>query len=104
MGASFLALAKSIYYLIFICSLQIRAWVPYGDDLSAGKTHADCFASWENIVWISCKRMYEKYPHPPQANMQKDHFRLTCERSRISGCFPKRELKAENGVDCKHKQ
>ena len=42
--------------------------------------------------------------HPPQANMQKDHFRLTCERSRISGCFPKRELKAENGVDCKHKQ
>ena len=43
-------------------------------------------------------------PHPPQANMQKDHFRLTCERSRISGCFPKRELKAENGVDCKHKQ
>ena len=45
MGASFLALAKSIYYLIFICSLQIRAWVPYGDDQSAGKTLADCFAS-----------------------------------------------------------
>ena len=43
-------------------------------------------------------------PHPPQANMQKDNFRLTCERSRISGCLPKRELKAENGVDCKHKQ
>ena len=43
-------------------------------------------------------------PHPPQANMQKDHCRLTCERSRISGCLPKRELKAENGVDCKHKQ
>ena len=43
-------------------------------------------------------------PAPPQANMQKDHFRLTCERSRISGCIPKRELKAENGVDYKHKQ
>ena len=50
MRASFLALAKSIYYLISICSLQIRAWVPYGDDLSAGKTLADCFASCENIV------------------------------------------------------
>ena len=45
MGASFLALAKSIYYLFSICSLQIKAWVPYGNDLSAGKTLADCFAS-----------------------------------------------------------
>ncbi|CAH3194037.1 unnamed protein product, partial [Porites evermanni] len=26
-------------------SLQIRAWVPYGNDLSAGKTLADCFAN-----------------------------------------------------------
>ena len=41
---------------------------------------------------------------PPAGKHAKSHFRLTCERSRISGCFPKRELKAENGVDCKHKQ
>ena len=30
----------------------------------------------------------------PQANMQKDHFRLTCERSRISGCLPKKGTKS----------
>ena len=30
-----------------------------------GKTLADRFASCENIVWISFKRMYGKYLPPP---------------------------------------
>ena len=32
---------------------------------SAGKTLADRFASCENIVWISFKRMYGKWLPPP---------------------------------------
>ena len=32
---------------------------------TAGKTLADRFASCENVVGISFKRMYGKYPPPP---------------------------------------
>ena len=43
-------------------------------------------------------------PPPAGKHAKRSLPVLTCERSRISGCLPKRELKAENGVDCKHKQ
>ncbi|CAH3040660.1 unnamed protein product, partial [Porites lobata] len=49
------------------------AWVPYGDDLSAGKTLADCFASIDGrlsgpltalITEILIYVNNEKYPKP----------------------------------------
>ena len=42
---------------------------------SAGKTLADCFASCENNVWISFKRIYEEYPPPL---LQLIHIDLHC--------------------------
>ena len=34
----------------------------------------------------------------------RECMRSSPPRRQTSGCLPKRELKAENGVDCKHKQ